>query len=64
MIYKRLRIPVEPIVFPVTCKAAPEDISNEKIPLDSAYLKEMKSVVRIQLERAGLRLAKLLNELG
>lgn len=64
VIYKRLKIPVEAVTFPSGCTAAPEEIVNDKIELQQNYLNEMKSVVRLQLERAGLRLAKLLNNLA
>jgi hypothetical protein len=63
VIYKRLQIPTEGVVFPANCKVAPEEILNDKITVHPNYLNDMKSVVRLQLERAGLRLARLLNEI-
>jgi hypothetical protein len=62
VIYKRLRIPTEDVTFPASCKVAPQEILDDKITVEPKYVNEMKSVVRIQLERAGLRLAKLLNK--
>ena len=64
VIYKRLKIPTEAIVFPANCKVAPEEILDDKITIEPQYVNEMKSVVRLQLERAGLRLARLLNNLA
>jgi hypothetical protein len=61
-IYKRLHIPEEPPLFPKSCADAPAAIVNFKPEVDAAYLDEMKPVVREQLIKAGLRLAKLLNE--
>lgn len=63
VIYKRLDIPTEPVVFPASCKVAPVEILGEKINVEASYVDAMKPVVRLQLERAALRLAKLLNEL-
>ena len=62
VIYKQLHIPVEPVEFPANCKAAPQEILDDKITVESSYLDEMKPVVRLQLERAALRLARLLNQ--
>jgi hypothetical protein len=61
VIYKRLKIPTEEVVFPASCKVAPQEILDDKITVEPNYINEMKSVVRVQLERAGLRLARLLN---
>lgn len=61
-IYQRLHIPTEPVEFPATCKDAPLAIQDLRLHIDTAYIDEMKPVVRDQLEKAGLRLAKLLNE--
>jgi hypothetical protein len=61
-IYKRLKIPLEPVEFPAKCSAAPEGITGDKLQIDAAYIGAMKPLVRSQLERAGLRLARLLNE--
>jgi hypothetical protein len=61
-VYKRLRIPVEPIEFPAKCSAAPEAITQDRLQIETAYISAMEPVVRSQLERAGLRLARLLNE--
>jgi len=64
VIYDKLKIPTEPVEFPANCKAAPQAILDDKITVEPKYVGEMKPVVREQLELAGLRLAKLLNELG
>jgi hypothetical protein len=61
-IYGRLHIPLQPVVFPKTCQAAPGEIANFRPYIDSAYINDMKPVVRDQLSKAGLRLARLLNE--
>lgn len=64
LIYKRLNIPLEPVAFPLNCKVAPEEILNDKVTIEPKYMKEMEPIVRLQLERAGLRLARLLNKLA
>jgi len=62
-IYKRLAIPKAPVLFPANCPLAPEEIQEDKISVEGSYMDAMKPIVRLQLERAGLRLAKLLNTL-
>jgi S1/P1 Nuclease len=61
-IYRRLRIPVEPVEFPKSCAEAPSAITELRIEIPASYLADMKPVVREQLIKAGLRLARLLNE--
>lgn len=61
-IYRKLHIPTEPVLFPKTCADAPSEIASFKPAIDGAYVSSMKPVVRLQLTRAGLRLARLLNE--
>jgi hypothetical protein len=61
-IYERLHIPVEPIEFPHACKDAPKAITDFRPQVDREYIDNMKPVVRLQLIKAGLRLAHLLNE--
>jgi hypothetical protein len=61
-VYHKLHIPVEPAIFPPNCSDAPAEITNFKPPVDSLYVDSMKPVVREQLEKGGLRLAKMLNE--
>lgn len=61
-IYRRLRIPVEPVEFPTSCQDAPEAITELRLHIQATYIEDMKPVVRGQLEKAGLRLAHLLNE--
>lgn len=61
-IYGKLHIPVEGAVFPATCSEAPGEITDFHPQIDGLYIDSMKPVVRLQLERAGLRLARLLNE--
>lgn len=61
-IYFKLHIPIEDAIFPAKCSEAPLEISEFHPAIDGLYLDSMKPTVRLQLERAGLRLAKLLNE--
>ena len=61
-IYGRLHIPLQPVVFPKTCSTAPGEIANFRPYIDSVYINDMKPVVRDQLAKAGLRLARMLNE--
>jgi hypothetical protein len=61
-VYDDLHIPVEPAIFPASCTDAPAAINDFKSDVGSAYVESMKPVVREQLEKAGLRLAKMLNE--
>ena len=61
-VYRRLHIPLEEITFPASCTDAPEDITTRKIEIYATYIDEMMPVVRHQLIKGGLRLAKLLNE--
>ncbi len=61
-IYQRLQIPAEPVEFPASCKDAPEAITGNALHVNSAYIDEMKPVVRSQIAKAGLRLARILNE--
>ena len=61
-VYRQLHIPTEPVLFPASCKVAPEAISSMALEIGNAYIDEMKPIVREQLIKAGLRLARLLNE--
>ncbi len=61
-IYRRLHIPVEPVEFPKGCGEAPVAITEFKPLIDSLYIDDMKPVIRMQIERGGLRLARLLND--
>lgn len=61
-VYQRLHIPVEPEDFPKGCAEAPEDIRDFDSPIDRLYVADMQPVIRSQLEKGGLRLARLLNE--
>jgi len=61
-VYKTLQIPTEPVEFPASCNDAPLAISELRLQISTAYIEDMKPVVRDQLIKAGLRLAKLLNE--
>jgi len=61
-IYRPLQIPVEPIEFPASCKVAPLAITGLRLHIETPYIDEMKPIVRSQLIKAGLRLARLLNE--
>jgi hypothetical protein len=61
-IYKKLRVPMESPEFPASCEQAPLAITEFKPRADGLYIDDMKPVVRVQLEKAALRLARLLNE--
>jgi hypothetical protein len=62
MVYVKLQIPTEPILFPKGCAEAPPEITGFKAQIDSLYVDDMKPIVRDQLAKAGLRLARVLNE--
>ena len=62
LIYAKLGIPIEPVLFPNGCAEAPAEITGFKAPVDSLYVDDMKPIVRDQLAKAGLRLARVLNE--
>lgn len=61
-IYHKLSIPTEPVLFPASCQQAPLAVSNLTLHLEPSYIHDMQPVVREQLTKAGLRLARLLNE--
>jgi hypothetical protein len=61
-IYARLNIPREDVAFPTKCSEAPSEITSLKLEIEPSYIEAMKPVVRGQLEKAGLRLARLLND--
>jgi S1/P1 Nuclease len=61
-VYRRLHIPVQPLEFPSSCADAPAAITELKLEISPIYIAEMKPIVREQLVKAGLRLARLLNE--
>jgi hypothetical protein len=60
-IYGRLHIPTEPAVFPQSCRTAPGEIANFRPYIDTLYINDMKPIIRDQLTKGGLRLARLLN---
>jgi hypothetical protein len=62
VVYKRLHIPKEPAGFPAHCSEAPEAIASHAWRIPRGYVQAMQPVVRAQLEKGGLRLARLLNE--
>jgi hypothetical protein len=62
VIYQRLHVPLEPVEFPANCDVAPSEITHFKPHIDSLYISDMKPVVRDQLVKAGLRLARILND--
>jgi hypothetical protein len=62
VIYEQLRIPAEAIEFPANCNAAPEAISTVTLDISNSYINAMRPVVRDQLIKAGLRLARVLND--
>lgn len=61
-IYYKLHVPVEGPGFPHGCETAPADIRNFTLAVDPAYVAAMTPVVRLQLIKGGLRLARVLNE--
>lgn len=61
-VYRKLPIPTEPVEFPASCNDAPLAIADLRLHISAAYLDASKPVVRDQLVKAGLRLAKLLND--
>jgi hypothetical protein len=62
-VYRRLQIPKQSVEFPASCEEAPDEIRESEIAVDEEYLQAVQPVVREQLKKAGLRLAKLLNEI-
>jgi hypothetical protein len=62
-VYSKLHIPLEPVRFPANCQEAAPEITEFKAQIDSLYIDSMKPVVRDQLAKAGLRLARTLNEI-
>ncbi len=62
-VYKRLAIPKEDVAFPDTCAQAPDEIRETSVEVDEKYMDDMQPIVRDQLKKAGLRLARLLNEI-
>ncbi len=62
-VYKRLNIPKEDAAFPDSCNDAPEEIQQTTVLVDDKYVADMEPVVREQLKKAGLRLARVLNEI-
>ena len=62
-IYKRLEIPKMDLAFPPSCAEAPAEIRELRIVIDDSYLAEMQPVVRQQLKKAGIRLARMLNDI-
>ena len=61
-IYRRLHIPLEPVEFPRGCDEAPVAVREFHPRIDGLYIDDMKPVIRLQLQKGGLRLARLLNE--
>ena len=61
-VYRKLHVPIEPAEFPRSCAQAPLAITEFSAHVDGLYIDDMKAVVRMQLAKAGLRLARLLNE--
>ncbi|MBV9265788.1 MAG: S1/P1 nuclease [Acidobacteriaceae bacterium] len=61
-IYFKLHVPVEPALFPSACDQAPAEIQSFKLTVDPAYVDAMKPVIDSQITKAGLRLARVLNE--
>ena len=61
-VYYKLHVPTEGVMFPASCSEAPLEITEFHPVVDGLYIDSMKPIVRLQLERAGLRLAKILND--
>ncbi len=61
-VYRKLDIPKEDAALPPTCADAPDEIQQLQVHLQDDYTQAMQPVVREQLKKAGLRLARLLNE--
>lgn len=61
-VYDLLHIPVEPVLFPASCAEAPAALTEFRPEISDAYVTSMEPVVREQLIKGGLRLAKMLNE--
>ena len=61
-VYYKLHIPIEPPIFPAKCDEAPAAITDFRPQVDALYVDSMKPVIREQLMKAGLRLARMLNE--
>jgi hypothetical protein len=62
-IYKRLDMAKMDAASPATCAEAPDEVRRSSVIVDEKYLDEMRPVVREQLKKAGLRLARLLNDI-
>jgi hypothetical protein len=62
VVYQSLHIPTEPVEFPANCNVAPVEISSLDLDITNTYVNQMKPIVRDQLMKAGLRLARVLNE--
>ena len=62
VIYGRLHIPTEPVIFPKGCPNAPIEIREFVPQIDGVYINDMKPVIRRQLLLGGLRLARVLND--
>ena len=62
---RHLRPPAYPTPasgLPENLRTAPGEIANFRPYIDSVYVNDMKPVVRDQLVKGGLRLARMLNE--
>ena len=62
-VYQRLNIPLQPVVFPPNCAAAPVAITGFRPDTNAEYISQMKPIVEQQLEKGGLRLARVLNQI-
>jgi hypothetical protein len=62
-IYSALHIPVEPPQIVEQCENAPAEIRNFIVNPGAHYLEAVAPVIRTQLTRAGIRLARLLDEI-
>jgi nuclease S1 len=61
-IYRRLSVPKQSCLTRLEgCDAAPLEVKEMRIRINSTYMSEAAAVARTQLMRAGIRLAELLN---
>jgi hypothetical protein len=61
-VYTRLNVPDEPCqVDLASCNDAPAEVNDLRVAIDTGYMREGARVVKLQLTKAGIRLAALLN---
>ena len=60
-IYRKLHVPLQPVIFPSSCAEAPVAVTQFHLIVDGPYVDASKAVIREQLIKGGLRLAHILN---